>query len=151
MAPDPAPDRAPVGEPVSDPGGSVAALGEGQRTPPGGRRRRKPGGRSKRIDVKVSIDEHEQLAAKAAEAEVSVPRFLVESALGGGVKPSQRRVMVTQFFAARRQVTGAVNNLNQLARWANTNEAYPPGADRAAEALADALEQLAESLDRLEL
>lgn len=151
MAPDPAHAPDPDGGSVSDVGASGAALGEGQRTPPGGRRRRKPGGRSKQINVKVSIDEHEQLAARAAEAGVSVPRFMVESALGGGVKPSQRRAVIASCLAARRQVTGAASNLNQLARWANTIESYPPGTERTAEALADALEHLGEVLERVEL
>ena len=99
----------------------------------------------------MTEDEHDKLTELAAEAGVSIPRFLIESALGGGVKPSQRRIMVTELLAAKNQVAGAANNLKQLARWANTNEAYPPGADRAAEALADALERLSVAVDRVEL
>ena len=101
--------------------------------------------------MKVSLEEYEQLSARAAEAGVSVPRFLVESSLGGGVSPSERRAWIASFLAARHQVAGAVNNLNQLARWANTNEAYPPGADRTAVALTDVLERLAAVLEQAEL
>ncbi len=133
------------------PGGAIAALGTEPRTPPGGRRRRKPGGRVKRVDLKLTIEEHEQLTKLAGDAGVSIPRFLVESSLGGGVSPSERRAWIASFLAARHQVAGAVNNLNQLARWAHTNEAYPPGADRTAVALADVLERLAGVLDQAEL
>lgn len=150
MPPDPVPAAAPGGS-VSTPEGAGAALGKEPRTPPGGRRRRKPGGRTKQVNVKVSLEEYEQLSARAAEVGVSVPRFLVESSLGGGVSPSERRAWIASFLAARHQVAGAVNNLNQLARWANTNEAYPPGADRTAEALAEVLEQLGDVLERAEL
>ena len=136
---------------MSAPGGAGAALGKEPVAPAGGRRRRKPGGRERRTNLRMTEDEHDKLTKLAAEAGVSIPRFLIESALGGGVKPSQRRIMVTELLAAKNQVAGAANNLNQLARWANTNEAYPPGADRAAEALADALERLSVAVDRVEL
>ena len=136
---------------MSAPGGAGAALGEEPVASAGGRRRRKPGGRERRNNLRMTEDEHDKLTELAAEAGVSIPRFLIESALGGGVKPSQRRIMVTELLAAKNQVAGAANNLNQLARWANTNEAYPPGADRAAEALADALERLSVAVDRVEL
>ena len=136
---------------MSAPGGAGAALGKEPVAPAGGRRRRKPGGRERRTNLRMTEDEQDKLTKLAAEAGVSIPRFLIESALGGGVKPSQRRIMVTELLAAKNQVAGAANNLNQLARWANTNEAYPPGADRAAEALADALERLSVAVDRVEL
>ena len=136
---------------MSAPGGAGAALGKEPVAPAGGRRRRKPGGRERRTNLRMTEDEHDKLTELAAEAGVSIPRFLIESALGGGVKPSQRRIMVTELLAAKNQVAGAANNLKQLARWANTNEAYPPGADRAAEALADALERLSVAVDRVEL
>lgn len=141
---------APVGAPESDPGGSVAALGDGQATPPGGRRRRKEGGRGRRLNLRLPDDEHQQLEAMATEAGVSVSRLVIEKALGEGVNPARRRALVASFLAARRQVVGASTNLNQLAKWSNTNEAYPPGADRAADALAEATEQLAAVLDRIE-
>ena len=136
---------------MSAPGWAGAALGEEPVASAGGRRRRKPGGRERRTNLRMTEDEHDKLTELAAEAGVSIPRFLIESALGGGVKPSQRRIMVTELLAAKNQVAGAANNLKQLARWANTNEAYPPGADRAAEALADALERLSVAVDRVEL
>ena len=136
---------------MSTPAAVVAALSKGQRPPAPGRRRRKPGGREKRVDVKLSITEHERLAALAAESGVSLPRFLIESAFADGVKPSLRRATITEFLAARNQVARAATNLNQLAKWANTHEAYPPGADRTAQALADALEHLNAAVDRIQL
>lgn len=150
MASDPAAAPDPGG-PVSTPEGAGAALSHTTKPPPGGRRRRKAGGRDRRLNLRLSMEEYEQLTALASDAGVSVPRFLVESAMADGVKPSQRRAWIASFLAARHQVSGAANNLNQLARWANTHEAYPPGADRAAEALADVLEQLANVLKQAEL
>ena len=81
---------------MSAPGGAGAALGKEPVAPAGGRRRRKPGGRERRTNLRMTEDEHDKLTELAAEAGVSIPRFLIESALGGGVKPSQRRIMVTE-------------------------------------------------------
>ena len=62
----------------------------------------------------------------AARQGVSVPRLLVEAALAGdGWTPTQRRGLVRELLAARRDLAGLATNVNQLARWANTVERFP--------------------------
>jgi hypothetical protein len=52
---------------------------------------------------------------------VSVPRLMVESALGGatGMAPDRQRE-VAELFEVRRLLATVANNVNQLARLANT-------------------------------
>jgi len=69
--------------------------------------------------VKLTETEREQLRAKAAELEVSVPRLMVESALSGVETPTDRRRMIAELFEVRRLLATVANNVNQLARAAN--------------------------------
>ena len=71
--------------------------------------------------VKLTEDEQQQLRARAAALGVSVPRLMVESALGGatGMVPD-RQVEVAELFEVRRVLATVANNVNQLARLANT-------------------------------
>jgi hypothetical protein len=63
-----------------------------------------------------------------------VPRLLVELATLGPAGASERNAVRTALLNARRQIAGVANNLNQLAKWANTRQQLPPGF---AAALAD--------------
>jgi uncharacterized protein with PhoU and TrkA domain len=71
--------------------------------------------------VKLTEDEQRQLRARAAALGVSVPRLMVESALGGatGMAPDRQRE-VAELFEVRRLLATVANNVNQLARLANT-------------------------------
>jgi uncharacterized protein with PhoU and TrkA domain len=71
--------------------------------------------------VKLTEDEQQQLRARAAALGVSVPRLMVESALGGatGMAPDRQRE-VAELFEVRRLLSTVANNVNQLARLANT-------------------------------
>ena len=100
----------------------------------------------------MSDEEHERLAALAGAAGVSVPRLLVEAALGaGGPTPAERRAQFAALLAARRQLAGATTNLNQLARWANTEGRWPAGAEPAAAAVERATSRLEAALEALAL
>lgn len=97
---------------------------------PGGRLRRVAGGRRRVVKVMLSPHEEEWLVPKAAAMGVSVQRLLVESAMSGG-PPSVlvRRTLYQEFLAARRDVHGAANNLNQLARLGNEEGRLPRGIE----------------------
>jgi hypothetical protein len=71
--------------------------------------------------VKLTEEERDQLRARAAALGVSVPRLLIESALGGaaGMAPDRQRE-VAELFEVRRLLATVANNVNQLARLANT-------------------------------
>jgi len=99
----------------------------------GGQRRRRanvPGGRSTvRVDVKLSSEEAAMLRIRAAKQKVSLPRLLVESTLaGGGQTYTQQRDQLAALFAFQRKLSGIATNVNQLARWANTNSEFPEQA-----------------------
>jgi hypothetical protein len=85
------------------------------------RREREPVPRRVFQQVKLTEEERDQLRARAAELGVSVPRLMVESALGGatGMAPDRQRE-VAELFEVRRLLATVANNVNQLARLANT-------------------------------
>ena len=77
--------------------------------------------------VTLSDDEQHQPRTRAAELGVSVPRLLVESALSGVETPAERRAWVAEVFELRRLLATVANNVNQLARVANTSGELPAG------------------------
>jgi hypothetical protein len=99
-----------------------------------GRRRRAnatPGEkRSKRYPVTVTPTEAAELEAKAAAAGMTVPRLLHESAKSAHVETStERKAAIAELFSIRREVAGIATNLNQLARYANTEGIFPAEAE----------------------
>lgn len=110
----------------------------------GGRERT---GRSHR--VYVSEEEAVRLTKLAAEQHVTVPRLLVESALSGAETPTQRRAAIAELFALRRSLAGMANNVNQLARAANTDGRAPVGTAAALESIVRAVEGIDETIDRV--
>lgn len=79
---------------------------------------------------------------------MSVPRFMVESALGpvGSTSP-ERRAWFATLLSARRQLAGAANNLNQLTHLGQIDKRVPAGVDDAAAAVERCAERLAEVLE----
>ena len=102
--------------------------------------------------VKVLLSEREAtvLDARAERAGVSVQRFLLESALIGNQQTvSERHALYRTLLAARRTVAGAANNLNQLARVANTTGRVPAELDDVSDAIVKASGALEASLVEL--
>lgn len=90
------------------------------------RRHNVAGGRKHSHRVKVTEFEEARLAQLAEAHRVSVPRLLVESALAdSGETPTQRREAMAELFAIRRALANTANNVNQLARAANSDERAP--------------------------
>lgn len=83
------------------------------------RRAREPVPRHVIQKVKLTVEERDQLRARAAELGVSVPRLMVESAMSGVETPTGRRRMVAGLFETRRLLATVANNVNQLAHSAN--------------------------------
>jgi len=111
------------------------------------RRRRRAnvaGGRAGDHRVKVSPEEAAVLARLAAEQGVSVPRLLVESAMAGDRETAvRRRDAMVELFAIRRLLAVVSNNVNQVARHANSGTEFP--ADAAA--TLDAVRRLVPRID----
>jgi hypothetical protein len=87
--------------------------------------------------VKATEGERDELRARAAELGVSVPRLMVEAALdGGSLTATERRQEMVELFEVRRLLSTVANNVNQLARLANTSGEVPVG-ERLERTLAD--------------
>ena len=116
-----------------------------------GRQRSVRGGRVIAHKVKVLADQEARLQGLAAEQGVSVSRLLVESALAGdGWTSAQRRELVRQLLAARRDLAGLATNVNQLARWANTVERFPRDAAERVSRIDEAIARLERAVAGLE-
>jgi hypothetical protein len=100
--------------------GAVSATPEG-RSRGRARRERQAQPRGVEQKVRLSLEERRQLRERAADLGVSVPRLLVESALSGGETPTDRRAMIAELFEVRRLLATVANNVNQLAKVANTS------------------------------
>ena len=116
--------------------GRVAALGYraavmvsgGGSHPPGRmRRERQALPREAEQKVRLSVEEKRRLRERAGELGVSVPRLMVEAALSGVETPAQRRVWIAELFELRRLLATVANNVNQLAKVANTSGELPAG------------------------
>ena len=115
-----------------------------------GRLRRQRGGRRHVVKVLLSEREATVLSARAGRAGVSVQRFLLESALiGNEPTVSERHALYRTLLAARRTIAGAANNLNQLARVANTTGRVPAELEDVAGAIVKASGVLEASLVEL--
>ena len=117
-----------------------------------GRRRRANvvGGRQHSHRVKVTPEEEARLLVLASEQRVSVPRLLVESALSGNAEtPTQRREAIAELFAVRRALSNNANNINQMAKIANSTDEIRPEAVhymREARRLVQRIEETVEGL-----
>lgn len=113
---------------------------------PGGRLRRKPGGRGEALHVRLSDREFAWVRTHAAEVGLSAQRYLIEAATGGGhERLVAQRALLSELMAARRELAGACRNLNQLTRLAHATGGRPA---RLGEVTAR-LEGLAKLLERL--
>ena len=96
-----------------------------------GRQRRAnvAGGREKNYRVYVTAEEDAQLRARAVVAEVTVPRLLFESAMNTHIETStDRKQLIAEVFRLTRLMATVANNVNQLARYANTEGQFPSEA-----------------------
>ena len=116
---------------------------------PGGRLRRLAGGRQGVVKVRLSARELGLLEARAAAAGVSKQRFMVELATKGNWAPAERHALYRVLYAVQGLTSGVANNLNQLARVANTTGQVLPRYDDTALAVREAMESLQAVLAKL--
>ncbi len=125
--------------------------GEAETPRPTRRMRKERGGRQHEIKVRLTSSELDELRDRAESAGVSVARLLVESTLIGDRQTvSQRRATLAAFMVARRQVSGATTNLNQLARVANSTQRVPVEVEEAAARMVRTVEVLESAAARVE-
>ncbi|MER5326317.1 plasmid mobilization protein [Streptosporangium roseum] len=107
------------------------------------RQRRQRGGRPHKYSVRMSDAEQAVVEARAGQAGVSVPRFLVEAGLAGDTaSASQLRANAAELLAARRLVAAAGVTLNQLAEVASAAGAVPASLEATMAATLRFLERL---------
>jgi len=100
--------------------------------------------------VKVTPEEEARLLMLAEAAKVSVPRLLIESALAGGAESSAgRREAVAELFSAGRLLASIANNVNQIARVANSTMEVPVETDATLAAVRRVAERVEEAVDAL--
>lgn len=96
-----------------------------------GRKRRKNADapRRKFYSVYVTSEEDAQLKARAVVRDVTVPRFLFESAMNAHIETdTERKAAIVEMFAVRRLLANIANNANQIAKFANTESVFPAEA-----------------------
>lgn len=145
-------------DPAAGRGGPPAGAQPARRPPrpTGQRRRRITGGRPHRVPVRFSAEEYAALRARAAAAGLTPAAYLAAAVeprdrLGLARMSGEERKGWAAELAAVRRLTAAVgNNLNQLARAANSGADIDRGqaaatiraCDRAVERVGDVLDQL---------
>ena len=125
-----------------------------ERAPKPRRRRRVEGGRQHRHEVKVTPEEEGQLVRLALRYRVSIPKLLVDSALAGGASnaaanESVRDELLAQLFSAHRLLAGIANNVNQIAKAANSTGDMPTQTPEVLAAVRRVAERIDALVDRL--
>lgn len=108
------------------------------------------GGRHFVVKVRLSDSEHDELRTRATTAGMSVQRFLFEAAMAGSAaRSAERRRAQGDAQRARLVLTSIANNVNQLAKWANTNHVIPNAFGAALDDVRRATADVAETTRRL--
>jgi hypothetical protein len=108
------------------------------------RQRRVPGGSPHRINIRTTTETYARLVAGAAVARLSLPRYLIESALrrsSGGWSLREQRWWAERLDVIETRLIRIGTNLNQMAAATNATGELP-------EALTGALHYLQATLDR---
>ena len=101
--------------------------------------------------VKVNALEDAQLRGRAVVAGVTVSRLLFESAMNAHIETdTARKEVVSEVFAVRRLMANVANNMNQMARYANTESVFPAEAAAVVAEYRSIVPRLSDALDRLE-
>ena len=108
------------------------------------------GGRHLVVKVRLSDSEHDELRRRATAAGMSVQRFLFDAAMAGSAAQSaERRRAQADAQRARLVLTSIANNVNQLAKWANTNHVLPDAFGVALDDVRRATAEVTETYRRL--
>ena len=108
------------------------------------------GGRHIVLKVRLSDSEHDELRRRAKTAGVSLQRFLFEAAMtGSAAQSAERRRAQADMQRARLVLTSIANNVNQLAKWANTNHVLPDAFAVALDDVRRATAEVAETYRRI--
>lgn len=108
------------------------------------------GPRERRYVVRVNREEDAQLQARAIVRNVKVPRLLFESAMATHVETdTDRKEAIAELFAVRRLLANVANNVNQMAKYANEERAFPADADAIVKEYRALVPQISAAVERL--
>ncbi|RFA06421.1 hypothetical protein B7R54_18740 [Subtercola boreus] len=106
--------------------------------------------RSKRYEVSVSPMEDAHLRARAEVLEVTVPRLLFESAMNAQVRTdTEWKLVGAELFRVSRLMKSVSDNMNQLAKFANSEGRFPAEAEDVYAEYRRLLPKLEATIDRL--
>lgn len=117
------------------------------------RQRRVEGGSPMRINVRTTVETYAALVAASMGAGVSLPRYLIESALHGplpGWRLGDQRWWVNRLDVAETRLIRIGTNLNQMATVANVTGELNPALAHSLSYLNDTLDQLRAVLGALD-
>lgn len=115
-----------------------------------GRRRPNAKGesRSVRVEITLTPSEKKRIDVLARQSGVSVPHLYELSVWSGGVEAAvQVRHLQQELYMLRRGLAGALNNINQMAHYANVEHAQHPDSDAAKASLVEQMAKIDAVLD----
>ncbi|BEH02781.1 hypothetical protein brsh051_20620 [Brooklawnia propionicigenes] len=117
------------------------------------RARNVTGGRPFRHEVKVSEAEEAQLVVLAARHRVTIPRLLVMSTLerSDEITAADKRELLTELLVIHRLLGNVANNVNQIAKVANSTRELPPQTDAVLSAAWSTLHRIDGQIERFGL
>jgi hypothetical protein len=124
-----------------------------QDNPKARRQRRVVGGAKNRINVRITESTYERLVALAASARLSLPRFLVESALrssSGGWSLREQRWWAERLHVVETRLIRIGTNVNQIAAATNATGVPAEGLSATLAYVTATLARLHEVLDAIE-
>lgn len=138
---------------TADRGGGDEA-GAARRAPEAGRRRRKTGRRGKHYHVTVTPEEHAEIDRRATIHRRTIPHFLVESAMAedSGLRASAKELdaVDTDVMWVLRQLGAIGNNLNQIAKVANSTGQIEPGLEPAIDRINELSSRVRQTVDAVD-
>ena len=117
------------------------------------RARNVTGGRPFRHEVLVSEAEEAKLVVLAARHRVTIPRLLVMSTLerSDEITAADKRELLTELFVIHRLLGNMANNVNQIAKVANSTRELLPQTDAVLSAAWSALRRVDREIERFGL
>lgn len=106
------------------------------------RRHRVEGGRQHQVKIRFTDAEYDVVASRAADAHVSVQRYLVDGALTRRPPRSAPSALSAELAGLRRLTANLANNLNQIARRLNAGAGPDAGIPAAADSVRRTMNRL---------
>lgn len=108
-------------------------------------------GRTKQYPLRLTTSERTMLDAAASLHGMKLSRYLVEAgrSMAQGSTLGERRELVVELMQIRALLGRMGSNINQIARWANSNEAFPSDAATAVAHAKDLMIRIDAAVEKL--